>query len=210
MKNTHQVRFKSLKDIVFADKNGTKKIGSGSFGDVKLIHHVNNKNKQYALKIMFIEDDIEMKYIMQEINLHKKLDNPYIIRLIDFFIEGKNAYVILEYASKGDLFRFLHRSLHITRKELYRIFIQVLKAFKYLHIKNVLHRDLKPENILLDSRLNAKVCDFGWSTNYSDHENRETICGTAEYMAPEVLYHQKQTKKTDVWSLGKIIVFIFE
>ena len=207
MKNSHQIRFRSLKDIVYADKNGRKNIGSGSFGDVKLIHHISSSSKQYALKIMPILDEIEMKYIMQEIDLHKKLDSPFIIKLIDFFIEGENAYVILEYASKGDLFKFLHRSPHITRKELYRIFIQVLKAFKYLHLKNILHRDLKPENILLDSKLNAKVCDFGWSTNYSDSENRETICGTAEYMAPEVLYHQKQTKKTDVWSLGKNYTF---
>jgi len=205
MKNQSSVKFTSLKDIVYVDKSGKQNIGSGSFGDVKLIHHVRNPDIKYALKIMDIIDEVELKYIMQEINLHRQFNSPYIIKLIDFFIEKDKAYAILEYASKGDLFRYLHRSSHIKKQELYRIFIQVLEAFKYLHMNNVMHRDLKPENILLDSKLNAKLCDFGWSASYSDSENRETICGTAEYMAPEILYYQKQTKKTDVWALGKNI-----
>jgi serine/threonine protein kinase len=203
MKNSIGVKFNSEKDVVYLEKHGKKNIGSGSFGDVKLIHHVSDPKTKYALKIMPILDEIEMKYIMQEIQLHQKLNSPYIIKLVDYFIQNEKAYVILEYAPKGDLFRYLHRTSFIKRNELYRIFLQVLKAFQYLHAQNILHRDLKPENILLDAEKNAKVCDFGWSTSYSDSENRETICGTAEYMAPEVLYHQKQTKATDVWALGK-------
>lgn len=202
MKNQSNVKFRSTKDFVYVDKSGKQNIGSGSFGKVKLIHHVSDPSVKFALKIMPILDELELKYIMQEIEVHKSLNCPFVIKLIDFFIEKENAYAILEYASKGDLFRYLHRSIFIKKSELYRIFFQVLEAFKYIHSKNVMHRDLKPENILLDSRLNAKLCDFGWSTSYSDSENRETICGTAEYMAPEILYHQKQTKKTDVWALG--------
>lgn len=203
MNNCARPKFSSTKEIKYQKKNGRKTLGSGSFGNVRLITHISDPNRKYALKVMDIEDECERKYIMQEIELHLNLKNPFIIQMYDYFIEGDKAYVILEYASKGDLFRFLHRTIHIPKEDLFRIFVQVLIAFEYLHSKNILHRDLKPENILLDDNLNVKVCDFGWSAKYSEFESRETLCGTAEYMAPEIMYRKKQTKKTDVWALGK-------
>lgn len=205
MKSKNRIRFTSSKDISYKKKNGRKTLGSGSFGNVRLITHISDPCTLYALKTMSIDDEIERKYIMQEIELHLNFNNPYIIKMFDFFIEDKKAFVILEYAPRGDLFKYLHRTLFIAKHDLYRIFVQVLIAFEYLHSKNVLHRDLKPENILLDKDLNVKVCDFGWAAKYSDYESRETLCGTAEYMAPEIMYRRKQTKKTDVWALGKWI-----
>lgn len=196
-------KFSSSRDIVYKKKNGRKTLGSGSFGNVRLVSHVADPTRLYALKVMNIEDEVERKYIMQEIQLHLRFDNPFIIQMYDFFLEGGRAFVILEYASRGDLFKYLHRTLFIPKSDLYRIFVQVLIAFEYLHSRNVLHRDLKPENILLDKDLNVKVCDFGWAAKYSDSESRETLCGTAEYMAPEIMYRKKQTKKTDVWALGR-------
>lgn len=198
-------RFTSTKDLVFITKDGRPTIGIGSFGRVKRIHHKNDPNQIYALKIMKIRHSKELKYIMKEIELHKTLDHPNIIKCYDFFIEEGKTYVILEYAAKGDLFKFMIKNSHkMNQEEIMRIYVQTLLAFEYLHDKNLLHRDLKPENILMDADLNAKVCDFGWSAEYSDKEVRATMCGTAEYMAPEVIYHHKQTKKTDVWALGKI------
>lgn len=79
-------------------------------------------------------------------------------------------------------------------------------AFDYMHSQGIIHRDLKPENVLLDGGMVAKVCDFGWSAEYSEMEERQTLCGTAEYMAPEVMYGRKQTKKTDIWALGNFFV----
>ena len=196
---------------VFITKNGRPTIGIGSFGRVKRIHHISNPNQIYALKIMKVRHSKEMEYIMKEIELHKTLDHPNIIKCYDFFIEADKTYVILEYASKGDLFKFMIRNSHkLNQDKILKIYVQTLLAFEYLHKRNVLHRDLKPENILMDEDSNVKVCDFGWSAEYSDKETRVTMCGTAEYMAPEVIYHHKQTKKTDVWALGnKSYCFIY-
>ena len=199
---TERPRFTSIEDINFMKKNGNSKLGEGSFGNVCLITHVKDPSTLYALKSMEILDDIERKYVMQEIELHYGLVHPNVIRMYDFFLKGNKAYVILEYAPKGDLFKLLHRSLFIPESDLERMFVQILLAFDHIHERSILHRDLKPENILLNDKLDAKLCDFGWSAKYSEKENRETLCGTAEYMAPEIIYGKKQTQKTDVWALG--------
>ncbi len=78
-----------------------------------------------------------------------------------------------------------------------------------MHRNKIIHRDLKPENLLLDKDLNVKVCDFGWSAIYKDSENRETVCGTCEYMAPEIFLKKRQTKATDVWALGILLYELF-
>ncbi len=72
-----------------------------------------------------------------------------------------------------------------------------------------MHRDIKPENILLNEFLVVKLCDFGWSAVFNESENRETLCGTYEYMAPEVFQQKKQTKKTDIWALGILLYELF-
>ena len=133
------------------------------------------------------------KYILQEIELHHSLKHPFIIKLYDYFFEDEKAYVILEYAKKGDIFNLINTST-VSEKVLMRMFVQTLTAFDYLHEQNILHRDLKPENVLLDSDLNIKLCDFGWATLYSDHEERNTLCGTLEYMAPEIMDKGKRTR----------------
>lgn len=79
----------------------------------------------------------------------------------------------------------------------------------YIHSKDIIHRDLKPENILLDKNMQVKVCDFGWSAIYKEQECRKTMCGTSEYMAPEIFLNQKQSKKTDVWALGILLYELY-
>ena len=191
-------------------KNGQTKIGEGSFGNVRLISHIQNSTKLFALKTMEVIDDLEEKYIKQEIDLHISLNHKNIIKLVDYFFEDKIAYIILEYAAKGDLFHYLHRTSNIPQEQLEKIFVEVLEGFSYLHEHNIMHRDLKPENILLDENYTAKICDFGWSTKYNESEERETLCGTAEYMAPEIIYGKIQTVKTDVWALGKKYFVTFD
>lgn len=82
-------------------------------------------------------------------------------------------------------------------------------AIKYIHDQEIFHRDLKPENILLDSNLNVKLCDFGFTAKEQKEVARTTFCGTYEYMAPETLQGMNQTKKTDIWSLGILLYELF-
>ncbi len=117
-------------------------------------------------------------------------------------------YIFLEYASNGDLFEYLRKNKP-EKKILLNFFYQTLLSINYLHERNIMHRDLKPENILIDSDFNIKICDFGWSVRVKENEERTTLCGTYEYMAPEVYQGYSQTKKTDIWALGILLFELF-
>ena len=77
-----------------------------------------------------------------------------------------------------------------------------------MHKKGILHRDLKLENVLLDENMDVKLCDFGWSIEKNHPERRQSMCGTIEYMAPEIFQGKPQTTKIDIWALGKTLICI--
>lgn len=76
------------------------------------------------------------------------------------------------------------------------------KAIDYLHQKGIVHRDIKPENVLLDENFNVKLCDFGLSCQIDSNELRTSVCGTEEYMSPEVFLRKGYSKKVDIWCMG--------
>lgn len=112
-------------------------------------------------------------------------------------------YLVLEYAERGNLFAYIRRQSKLGQPERTSIFRQVCEAIAYMHNKGIIHRDLKPENILLDANKTVKVCDFGWSARISNQ--RQTFCGTYEYMAPEIFAHKRYDEKVDVWGLGILL-----
>lgn len=200
--------FKSLDDVQQVKNNGTEKLGSGSFSKVNLVCHKQNPNKWYALKEVALRNEKDRKLVSQEINLHMTLDHQNVIRFEDYIELPDKVYIFLEYASNGDLFGFINKNKP-NEQALLKIFYQTCVAIEYIHSKNIMHRDLKPENILLDADMNVKICDFGWSAEFYEDVNRETLCGTYEYMAPEVFFRNKQTKKTDIWALGVLLYELF-
>ncbi len=161
------------------------------------------------MKELYKKSVTETKHIFQEIMLHKSLRHPNIIKFIDYLETERKVFIFLEYAEKGDLFSFIQKNRKMEEKERIRLFYETCIAIRYMHSNNVMHRDLKPENVLLDGNLKIKVCDFGWSAKYFEEEDRETLCGTFEYMAPEVFKRKRQTKKTDVWALGVLLYELF-
>ena len=115
--------------------------------------------------------------------------------------------MVLEYAENGNLYQYMKKNCRYgfephTAK---RLFEQVCSAVRFMHGTDIVHRDIKPENILLDGELNAKICDFGWSVEISRDEQRQTFCGTYEYMAPEIFENEEYTSSVDIWSLGVLL-----
>lgn len=137
--------------------------------------------------------------------LHKKLDHPNIIQFYDALQIKTMVYFLLEYAQNGCLFFYIHSEKGLPESLALRFFHQTAQAVRYLHYHNFLHRDIKPENILLDENFNVKLCDFGWSCFQDKEGYRSSICGTYEYMSPEIVSTRKHSKKLDIWCLGVML-----
>lgn len=146
--------------------------------------------------------------LRQEVALHAKMNHPNIVRFLDSNQIGNTLYLLLELADKNSLIYYIDAKRGLPESLALRFFCQTALAVKYLHDHKIIHRDIKPENILLCSNFEVKLCDFGWSCQLrSDFECRTSICGTYEYMSPEILNLMTHSFKTDIWCLG---ILLFE
>lgn len=145
--------------------------------------------------------------LRSEIKLHRDLKHANIIRFQDALQENNMVYLLLEYASNGCLFFYIHSREGLPEKLALRFFYQTALAVDHIHNLKLIHRDIKPENILLDENFNVKLCDFGWSCFLDDDDFRTSVCGTYEYMSPEILGSRVHTNKVDIWCLG---IFLYE
>ena len=118
-----------------------------------------------------------------------KMYHKNIIKIINHFEDQDNIYLVLEYASGGQLWYLLNKKKRFTEEEVKQYIKQLCLALRYIHGKKkpVIHRDIKPENLILDGKGNLKLVDFGWSNFISNKSIRKTFCGTTEYLAPEML-----------------------
>lgn len=147
--------------------------------------------------------------LKRETRIQKRLNHPNIIKLYSYFEDKENVYLVLEYAKQKCLANKIHgpNVKPFSEKDAYVYFIQTAMGLDYLHKQGVLHRDLKPENLLLDNNGDIKLCDFGWSIDETI-TMRNTICGTLEYMAPEIMDsnpNKYYNEEVDIWSLGIIL-----
>lgn len=157
-----------------------------------------------AVKIMPTNGDINS--IKREIMIMKECDSPYIVRYYGSYIKNSNnnLWLIMEYCSAGSVLDLIKSSKTILNEYLIATILkQVLKGLEYLHSNRKIHRDIKAGNILLDESGNAKLADFGVSTELKDSlAHKDTIIGTPFWMSPEVISKSKYNNKTDIWSLG--------
>ena len=132
----------------------------------------------------------------------------HIIQFIDAFQINDMVFIVLEYCANGCLFFYIDGNNGLPLSLALRFFYQIGTAIEYLHELKIAHRDIKPENILLDETLNAKLCDFGWSSMINDDEYRTSVCGTYEYMSPEIVSNGKysHTEKVDIWCMGILML----
>jgi serine/threonine protein kinase len=125
--------------------------------------------------------------LMREVEIHKKLKHDNIIRLYTSIEDDKFIYLILEYAAKGNLFYLIRNKKVLSEDEAFYFFIQTCAGIYFLHKNGLIHRDIKPENLLIGDDNILKICDFGWCVQTNNQQERNTFCGTLEYMPPEML-----------------------
>lgn len=134
------------------------------------------------------------------------MNHSNIVKFFDYLQVKPKVYLLLEYASNGNLFWYIRKQGYLPDQEAARLFKQTAEALAYLHSKSYIHRDMKPENLLLDKDGQIKLCDFGWCAEYEeDSSMRNTFCGTYEYMAPEIFEKKPYDEKVDVWCLGILL-----
>jgi len=182
-----------------------KVLGSGAFASVSEAVH-RSSGVRYAVKEIKLRNlsVLDQENVEKELEIHSRLSCEHLIKLYDFLVEGNSVYLVLEYASRGNLFRHMNRK-KISESEIRKLFVQTALALDYLHSQGVIMRDLKPENLLLDNNMNIKLCDLGWAARLDDVDYCTVKAGTYAYMSPESLRGQRQTEKTDIWSLGILL-----
>lgn len=142
----------------------------------------------------------------QEISLHKTLANPYVVKLYSFFEDNNFVYIILELCRRRSLMELHKRRKAVTEPETRYFMHQILVGCKYLHENKIIHRDLKLGNIFLNDNMEIKIGDFGLATRVDfAGERKRTLCGTPNYIAPEVLGKKGHSYEVDIWSLGCIL-----
>lgn len=136
--------------------------------------------------------------------LIQAIDHPFLIKLVFAFQTTQKIYFILEYCPGGELFNLLKKRKRFSEEQAKFFIGQIVLALDHLHQHNIVYRDLKPENVLITQDGYIKITDFGLS-KFSLNDNSLTICGTPEYLAPEILYKKGYGKDIDWWSLGCLV-----
>jgi polo-like kinase 1 len=182
-------------------------LGKGSFGKCFKITNTNTGN-EYAGKIVSKKDlktKIHKVKLFQEINIHRTLNHKHIVGFHEYFEDESYIYMILELCEKRSMAQLLRRRKFLTYPEARYFLNQVLSAVQYLHDNNIIHRDLKLANLFINNSMEVKIGDFGLSTRIRNGERKKTMCGTPNYIAPEILEKKGHGYEVDVWSIGCIM-----
>ncbi|XP_069035828.1 serine/threonine-protein kinase MARK1 isoform X3 [Lepisosteus oculatus] len=184
-----------------------KTIGKGNFAKVKLARHVLT-GREVAVKIIDKTqlNPTSLQKLFREVRIMKILNHPNIVKLFEVIETEKTLYLVMEYASGGEVFDYLVAHGRMKEKEARAKFRQIVSAVQYCHQKRIVHRDLKAENLLLDADMNIKIADFGFSNEFTIGNKLDTFCGSPPYAAPELFQGKKYDgPEVDVWSLGVIL-----
>ncbi|RDL30753.1 Uncharacterized protein BP5553_10098 [Venustampulla echinocandica] len=181
-------------------------LGKGKFGRVYLARERKSRFV-CALKVLYkneIRNGGVEKQVRREIEIQSNLRHPNILQLYGYFHDAKRIFLILEYAGKGELYKHLQREKRFPEWKAALYISQMALALKFCHKKHVIHRDIKPENILVGIHGELKIADFGWSV-HAPSNRRKTMCGTLDYLPPEIVREQWYSGKVDLWSLGVLM-----
>ena len=205
-KDKEKSRKKKMK-IKVKDYDKLKTVGLGSYGRVRLCKQKKTGNV-YVMKILKKNEIIKQKqvdHVYSEFNILSSLKHPFIVQLVGYnFEDPKYIYFIMEYIQGGELFTLLRTkgSFPVPQAKFY--LAHIITIFEYLHSKNIVYRDLKPENILINKNGYLKLTDFGFAKQL-ENEKTYTLCGTPEYLAPEIILNKGHGKPVDWWTLGILL-----
>eukprot|EP01017_Pseudomicrothorax_dubius_P025565 TRINITY_DN2774_c0_g1_i12.p1 TRINITY_DN2774_c0_g1~~TRINITY_DN2774_c0_g1_i12.p1 ORF type:complete len:549 (+),score=73.44 TRINITY_DN2774_c0_g1_i12:1025-2671(+) len=168
----------------------------------------------YAMKVInrkvIDKSTLQARY-RRELEIHSSLDHPNIVKLHASFEDEDNLYLIMEYCEGGELYKYLQQKTSLNEQEAAYISFEIAKGICYFHKMNIVHRDLKLGNILLTKDYVPKICDFGLALKLTDNEGDEMgICGTPNYLAPEVLDKKGYSLKSDCWAFGCILYSLIQ
>lgn len=189
-----------------------KKLGVGAYA---VVYQCTNKRtgEKAAVKVVDRARLTETREaaLKQEVALMKKLDHPHVVKLIEFYEEEKNFFVVIELCEGGELFERIVEKTIYTEKEARELCRILFSALAYCHAENIVHRDIKPQNLLMvspscDSR--CKIADFGFAAVVPDGSKLSAKCGSPYFIAPEILMGKPYGPQPDVWSAGVILYIL--
>ncbi|GBG33610.1 cGMP-dependent protein kinase 1 [Hondaea fermentalgiana] len=207
-------KHKYHKEVLFEDlqlefarhgRPGTEReiiLGQGAFGKVQIVKH-KTSGETFALKCLnksqIVESSLQV-HVVNERKVMTMIDHPFLLKLYNSYWDDSYVYLLLELCLGGELFTVLRRAGRFAEKASRFYVATVLQAFDHLHSKNIVYRDLKPENLMLDNGGYIKVVDFGLAKVVQDRT--WTLCGTPDYLAPEIILSKGHDKAVDYWALG--------
>ncbi|XP_028075502.1 serine/threonine-protein kinase AtPK2/AtPK19-like isoform X3 [Camellia sinensis] len=202
--NSIKVQGVGLEDFEFM-----KVVGQGAFGKVFQVRK-RGTSEIYAMKVMRKDKIMEKnhaEYMKAERDILTKIQHPFVVQLRYSFQTKYRLYLVLDFVNGGHLFfQLFHQGLF--REDLARIYAaEIVSAVCHLHSNGIMHRDLKPENILLDADGHAMLTDFGLAKQFDENTRSNSLCGTVEYMSPEIVLGKGHDKAADWWSIG---ILLFE
>lgn len=200
------LREETAPDISLNDFDIIRTLGTGSFGRVLLAKDKEAPHTFHAIKLIKKSIVIKLKQVehtINEKNILACISCPFVISLHTYFQDKLNLYFVIEYINGGEMFTHIHRNKNFSYDIAKFFAAEVMLALEYLHNLDIIYRDLKPENLLIDSRGHVRVTDFGFAKRVS--HRTWTLCGTPEYLAPEIILSKGYGHAVDWWALGVLI-----
>jgi serine/threonine protein kinase len=177
-------------------------IGRGQFS---CVYEGVYRGERVAVKKQRLETQMIDKYLRQELSILKNVEHPNLLRYLGANVKGDDLYVVTEYHQGGDLRHLLQLSeVEMGWDVVVEMLLQVSKAIEHLHGLELIHRDIKTQNIVLGRNLTVILCDFGFARHASQRQQAMTICGTDEFMAPEIIFGMEYGVAADMFSLGVV------